>query len=91
MPPEVIARRESSLRAFIWEYLFALLFQARPESLANENASRVAAIQRAEMNIYGTLADLNLRLHRLSQESLDEEFFDVLSDYETLAAANRQR
>jgi F-type H+-transporting ATPase subunit gamma len=77
------------LRAFIREYLFVLLFQVGAESLASENASRLAAMQRAEKNIDGTLEDLDLKLHRIRQESIDEELFDVISGYEALTAVRR--
>jgi F-type H+-transporting ATPase subunit gamma len=69
--------------------LFVLLFQACAESLASENASRLAAMQRAEKNIDGILEDLNLKLHRIRQESIDEELFDVISGYEALTAVQR--
>ena len=96
LPPEVLHEAEtrgtsSPLRAFIREYLFVLLFQACAESLASENASRLAAMQRAEKNIDGILEDLNLRLHRVRQESIDEELFDVISGYEALTAFRRPR
>ena len=89
LPPEVIQGAKSPLHAFIREYLFVLLFQACAESLASENASRLAAMQRAEKNIDGILEDLNLKLHRIRQESIDEELFDVISGYEALAAGHR--
>jgi F-type H+-transporting ATPase subunit gamma len=91
LPPEVIQGTTSPLRAFIREYLFVLLFQACAESLASENASRLAAVQRAEKNIDGILEDLNLKLHRMRQESIDEELFDVISGYEALTAVRRPR
>jgi F-type H+-transporting ATPase subunit gamma len=69
--------------------LFVLLFQACAESLASENASRLAAMQRAEKNIDGILEDLNLKLHRIRQESIDEELFDVISGYEALTGVRR--
>jgi F-type H+-transporting ATPase subunit gamma len=91
LPPEVIQGATSPLRAFIREYLFVLLFQACAESLASENASRLAAMRRAEKNIDGILEDLNLKLHRIRQESIDEELFDVISGYEALTAVHRSR
>ena len=91
LPPEVIQGAKSPLRAFIREYLFVLLFQACAGSLASENASRLAAMQRAEKNIDGFPEDLNLKLHRIRQESIDEELFDVISGYEALTAVRRQR
>ena len=41
----------ATVRAFIREYLFVSLFRACAESLARENASRLAAMQRAAKNI----------------------------------------
>ena len=82
--PEVIGGATSPLRAFIRGYLFVLLFQACAESLASENASRLAAMQRAEKNIDEILETLNRQLHRIRQESIDEELFDVISGYEAL-------
>jgi F-type H+-transporting ATPase subunit gamma len=48
-------------------------------------------MQRAEKNIDGILEDLNLKLHRIRQESIDEELFDVISGYEALTAVRRPR
>ena len=47
----MIGDRERTLQAFVREYLFVSLFKACAESLAAENASRLAAMQRAEKNI----------------------------------------
>jgi F-type H+-transporting ATPase subunit gamma len=83
--PQVIEGTTPALQAFIREYLFVVLFQACAESLASENASRLAAMQRAEKNIDGVLDDLNRTFHRVRQESIDEELFDVIAGYEALA------
>jgi F-type H+-transporting ATPase subunit gamma len=83
--PEVIQGAEPALTAFIREYLFILLFQACAESLASENASRLAAMQRAEKNIEDMLDEMNRRFHRIRQESIDEELFEVISGYDALA------
>jgi F-type H+-transporting ATPase subunit gamma len=84
--PEVIEGAPSALQAFVRGYLFVLLFQACAESLASENASRLAAMQRAEKNISDILEDLNRTLHRVRQESIDEELFDVIAGFEALTA-----
>jgi len=76
--------RESTLRALIREYLFVTLFSACAESLASENASRLAAMQRAENNIDELQEDLNRSFHRLRQSDIDEELFDVISGFEAL-------
>jgi len=82
--PEVVGGGTATLRAFIREYLFVSLFRACAESLASENASRLAAMQRADKNIDELLADLNSKYHRLRQSNIDEELFDVVSGFEAL-------
>jgi F-type H+-transporting ATPase subunit gamma len=82
--PEVIGGGTATLRALIREYLFVSLFRACAESLASENASRLAAMQRAEKNIDDLLEDLNGAFHRLRQSGIDEELFDVISGFEAL-------
>jgi F-type H+-transporting ATPase subunit gamma len=83
--PEVIGCQEQTLRAVVHEYLFVSLFKACAESLASENASRLAAMQRAEKNIDEMMGTLNQAFRRLRQTSIDEELFDVLSGYESLS------
>jgi F-type H+-transporting ATPase subunit gamma len=84
--PEIIGGSTRPLRDFIRGYLFVLLFQACAESLASENASRLAAMQRAEKNIEDISKKLNRTLHRIRQESIDEELFDVVAGFEALTA-----
>jgi F-type H+-transporting ATPase subunit gamma len=83
--PELIGDGSATLSAFIREYLFVTLFRACAESLASENSSRLAAMQRADKNIDELLADLNSSYHRLRQSSIDEELFDVVSGFEALS------
>ena len=87
--PEVVGSQEQTLRALVREYLFVSLFRACAESLASENASRLAAMQRAEKNIDELVGNLNQTFRRLRQTSIDEELFDVLSGYESLAGNTR--
>jgi F-type H+-transporting ATPase subunit gamma len=83
-PPEVIGGGIATVRAFIRGYLFVSLFRACAESLASENASRLAAMQRADKDIDELLEDLNRTFHRLRQNGIDEELFDVVSGFEAL-------
>jgi F-type H+-transporting ATPase subunit gamma len=83
--PEVLDHRATTLRALIREYLFISLFRACAESLASENASRLAAMERADRNIKDLLEQLHSTFHRLRQGSIDEELFDVTAGYEALA------
>ncbi len=84
--PEVMGGGTALLWALIREYLFVSLFRACAESLASENASRLAAMQRADKNIDESLEDLNRTFHRLRQSGIDEELFDVISGFEALSA-----
>jgi F-type H+-transporting ATPase subunit gamma len=83
--PEVLGSEDKTLGALVREYLFVSLYKACAESLASENASRLAAMQRAEKNIDELMGTLNQTFRRLRQTSIDEELFDVLSGYESLS------
>jgi F-type H+-transporting ATPase subunit gamma len=83
--PEVMRGGTATLRALIREYLFISLFRACAESLASENASRLAAMQRADKNIDELLEQLKGTFHRLRQEGIDEELFDVIAGFEALS------
>jgi F-type H+-transporting ATPase subunit gamma len=83
--PETVSGGHRLLRALIREYLFVSLFRACAESLASENASRLAAMQRAEKNIDELLEELRGTFHRVRQNSIDEELFDVIAGSEALS------
>ncbi len=82
--PEVLGTGPQALRAFVREHLFVSLFRASAESLASENASRLAAMQRADRNIGELLTDLGAKFHRLRQSGIDEELFDVIAGFDAL-------
>ncbi len=84
--PEVMGSGTATLGALVREYLFISLFRACAESLASENASRLAAMERADKNIEDLLEGLRSTFHRLRQSSIDEELFDVISGFEALSA-----
>jgi F-type H+-transporting ATPase subunit gamma len=83
--PEVMCSDTVTLRALIREYLFISLFRACAESLASENASRLAAMERADKNIDELLETLHGTFHRIRQAGIDEELFDVISGFEALS------
>jgi F-type H+-transporting ATPase subunit gamma len=85
--PEVWGDGTATLRALIREYLFISLFRACAESLASENASRLAAMQRADKNINDLLEQLHGAFHQLRQSGIDEELFDVISGFEALGGS----
>jgi F-type H+-transporting ATPase subunit gamma len=85
--PEILGDGAATLRALIREYLFISLFRACAESLASENASRLAAMERADRNIDELLQHLHGTYHRQRQSSIDAELFDVIAGYEAMGGA----
>lgn len=61
------------------------------KSLASENASRLAAMQRADKNIDELLDELNSTFHQLRQSGIDAELFDLISGFEALKDAGAHR
>ena len=86
-PPEVLGGGTTLLRALVREHLFISLFRACAESLASENASRLAAMERADKNINDLLEQLQGSFHQLRQSGIDEELFDVISGFEALRSS----
>ena len=83
--PEVLGSGTTTLRELVREYLFISLFRACADSLSSENASRLAAMERADKNIDELLENLHGTFHRLRQSAIDEELFDVISGFEALS------
>ena len=84
--PEAMGSGNELLRTLLREYLFISLFKACAESLASENASRLAAMQRAEKNINELSTVLSRNFYRLRQSSIDEELFDVVAGFNALTS-----
>ena len=89
--PEIMGDGDDTLRAFLRGYVFISLFRACAESLASENASRLAAMQRADKNIDDLLGNLNDDFHRLRQSGIDEELFDIIAGFEALSKGGHQQ
>ncbi len=90
MPDAVVADAAmpdtgTTLRAYVREHLFISLFRACAESLAAENASRLAAMERADKNIDEMLHSLQATFHRVRQTSIDDELFDVTAGFSALS------
>jgi F-type H+-transporting ATPase subunit gamma len=73
------------------EYLFVSLFRAFAESLASENASRLASMQVAEKNIEERLRVLSTTSRRLRQETITAELLDMVASFEALDKAKRRK
>ena len=70
--------------SLICQYIFISIFRALAYSLASENASRLAAMQRAEKNIEEKLGVLNNEFHQQRQSLITEELLDIISGFEAL-------
>jgi F-type H+-transporting ATPase subunit gamma len=70
--------------ALIHEYLFVSLYRAFAESLASENASRLASMQGAEKNIEEMLSGLRTHFQQQRQMSITEELLDIVAGFEAL-------
>jgi len=68
----------------IHEYLFVSLFRAFADSLASENASRLASMQVAEKNIEERLHALTMESRRLRQDAITAELLDIIASFEAL-------
>lgn len=71
--------------SLIREYLFVSLYRAFAESLASENASRLASMQNAEKNIEEQMQDLHVQFHRQRQMTITEELLDIVAGFEALS------
>ncbi len=76
-------------RLLIREYLFVSLFRAFAESLASENASRLASMQVAERNIEDHLHSLTTESRQLRQSSITSELLDIIASFEALRLKER--
>jgi F-type H+-transporting ATPase subunit gamma len=75
--------------ALIQEYFFASMFRAFAESLASENASRLASMQAAEKNIEERLEQLTTQYNQERQRSITEELLDIVAGAEVVATDER--
>ena len=76
-------------RGLIHEYLFVSLYRAFAESLASENASRLAAMQNAEKNIEERLQELDGEFHRKRQMNITEELLDIVAGFEAMSGGKK--
>jgi len=70
--------------SLVGQHLFASFYRALAESLAAENAARLASMQAAEKNIDERLDDLTAQYHRQRQNAITAELLDVTAGFEVL-------
>jgi len=75
----------SLFSALVRQYVYVSVFRATAESLAAENASRLAAMQAAEKNIEERLVELHGGFHRQRQMTITEELLDIVGGFEAMA------
>ena len=56
-----------------------------PESIASENASRLASMRGTERNIGDRISELSLRYHQQRQMAITEELLDITGGFEAMA------
>lgn len=88
--PTYTMNRHKLFSTLVRQYLFVSLFRACAESLAGENASRIASMQAAERNIEDQLAELRSNYNQLRQTSITEELIDVVTGFEALMKEESQ-
>jgi F-type H+-transporting ATPase subunit gamma len=75
--------------AVVREHLFVTLHRAIVESVASENASRLAAMHAAERNIDDRLGALRGEFHLHRQTAITRELLEIVSGYEAMTNGGR--
>jgi F-type H+-transporting ATPase subunit gamma len=75
---------EQLFSSLIQQYLFVAIYRASAESLASEDASRLAAMQNAERNIEDRMDELNAEYHHQRQNSITAELLDIVAGFEAV-------
>jgi len=66
------------------QHIFAAIYKAFAQSLASENAARLAAMQAAEKNILEMEEDLQGSFRETRQNSITAELLDIISGFESI-------
>jgi F-type H+-transporting ATPase subunit gamma len=70
--------------SLVRQFVYVLLYRALAESLASENAQRLAAMQAAEKNIDDRLEELTIQYHHIRQSAITSELLDIMAGFEAL-------
>ncbi len=76
-PPELLGQ-------LVREYFFVMLYRGLAESLAAENAARLASMQSAQSNIEDRLTEFRQAYHQRRQTTITEELLDVMAGFEAM-------
>ena len=83
LTPRVLIQR------FIAEYLFAILTEAAVESIAGENAARLAAMEAARENVDRKLESLREQSRQARQTEITDELLDLITGTEAAEPLTR--
>lgn len=83
-----VPRLRSSL---IRNYLLVSLERGLAQSLAAENAKRLAAMQAAEKNVTERIVELRAHYHRQRQAEITSELLEVVAGFEVLSTEGQRR
>jgi F-type H+-transporting ATPase subunit gamma len=75
------------LGSLIRQFFFIALYRTMVESLASENAARLAAMQVAEKNINQRLDEITGQYNHRRQSAITAELLDIVSGFEALASS----
>lgn len=82
--PTYSMSRDSLLSNLLRQYFFVSIFRACAESLAAENASRLAAMKAAEKSLGEKHEELRSIFRRRRQDEITGEILDVVTGYEVM-------
>jgi len=89
--PLLVDERRRLFSSLVRQHLFVSLYRAFAESLASENAARLAAMRTAEENIEERLSELRQTYHVHRQDGITSELLDVTAGYEALRGKSDRR
>jgi F-type H+-transporting ATPase subunit gamma len=87
--PMFTIEREKLASSLISQYFFISLFRTLAESLAAENASRLASMQAAQRNIEDRIKELTTLYNQQRQLTITSELLDIVSGFEALSGGKK--
>jgi len=73
---------DALISSLLRQYFFISLYRAFGESLASENASRLASMQVAEKNIEDRLSEFTNEFQQERQSAITGELLEIISGFE---------
>lgn len=89
--PQITMEQGRLFSALFQQHFFLGLYRACAESLASENASRLASMRIAEKNIEERMYDLKAAFQQQRQDTITAELLDIVSGFEALAHYSKER